>query len=535
MSNQGVYKIPERTNMSWWVCDRWVEEGRSDDIAIYQDDRKITFAMLQEMQNRFGNALKSLGINRGDKILFRLPNSAEYFSMILGSLKIGAIPCPTNTLFGTSELEHILNNSDAVLAVTNNEFQQALVESMKKNDTIKKLVLLDERQDEFLSYWDLVKDASPDLEKLELKADDPAFVFYTSGTTGPPKGILHVHRWINVAGENCNAWMDYKASDIVLHPQEISFSYPFGTAFVCPLFKGASVVAFNERITPEKALESIDKYRVTIFCSVPTLYKMIMAIPEIEKNYDLKSLRHVICAGETLPAKIFHGWNSRIGCEILEAWGGSEPHAAIGNPPGSKIKPGSMGKPFHNLQIAVLDDDGNPSPINKLGNLGIRDDMPNLHVEYLKNPDLWKSTHKFGYFFIGDLAYKDEDGYYWYVSRSDDLIKSRGYLISPKEVEDTIMEHPAIANSGVIGAPDEVMGHKVKAFVILLEEHQPTEELALQIRDHVKSRIAPFKAPKQIEFVKELPLTGTGKILRRELRRVEKERLERGETVGFDT
>ncbi|MFQ6011083.1 MAG: AMP-binding protein, partial [Nitrososphaerales archaeon] len=297
MSIQEVYKIPERTNMSWWICDRWVEEGRSDHIAIYQDDRKITFSNLQEMQNRFGNALKTLGIQKGDKIIFRLPNSAEYFSMILGCMKIGAIPCPTNTLFGTSELEHILNNSDAALAVTNNEFLQALKESMKKNNTVQKLVLLDEPKSEFLSYNDLVREASPNLDKLELSQNEPAFVFYTSGTTGPPKGILHVHRWINVAGENCNAWMDYKQSDIILHPQEISFSYPFGTAFVCPLFKGASVVAFNERITPEKALETIDRYKATIFCSVPTLYKMIMAIPDIEKNYDLKSLRHVTCAG----------------------------------------------------------------------------------------------------------------------------------------------------------------------------------------------------------------------------------------------
>ncbi len=522
--------------MAWLAVDKWVEAGLGKKAAIYFQDRTITFGELQAMANKFGNAIIKLGLNRGDRVVFRLPNSPEYYAAVLGCMKVGVITSSTATLFGPREMVHVLNNSDAVAAVSMAGLVDTIEQVKTEAKSLKHVITIGETSGTQISYEELVKEASPDLGTLETGKDDPAFIFYTSGTTGQPKGILHHHRWLIGTGDPIvRYWMQATPSDIILCPNEISHSYPFGTSFFYPLYVGAASALYSGRVTPEGVLDTIQRFKVTILAGVPTLYRLILAIPEAERRWDLKSIKLFMTAGETMLPPLYEELKKRFGVESIEAWGGSESHATTSNIKGVYNKVGSIGKPFPGKHLKIFDDDGNELPPGEVGHIGIKEDDPGLFVEYLKMPEIWSASHRNGYFFYGDMGYMDEDGFFWYVARADDLIKSRGYNVSPKEVEDTIVELSFITEVGVVGAPDEVMGQKVKAFVVLKEDKDPSIDTAQEIAEHVRERIAAYKAPKNMEFLKELPrMPGTGKIIRRELKNLEKERHEVQEKHGFE-
>ncbi|MEM4407975.1 MAG: acyl-CoA synthetase, partial [Candidatus Caldarchaeum sp.] len=514
--------IPETLNMAWDVCDKWVDKGRGGDPAIYIDHRRVTYSELKDLSDRFAYGLASLGIKRGDRILFRLRNCLEYTVACLGAWKKGAVPSFTNTLFRTYELQHILANSEAIAVITSKDLLPPIEEA--KSPYLKHTIIVDEPEGDQISFKELM--SGPRISEIATTSkDERAFIFYTSGTTGFPKGVAHAHRWIVATGEPISKiMMDLHHDDKVLHPQEYSFIYPFGCGFVYSLHAGASIIIFSGRPTPEKFFEYIEKYRPTVICTVPTMYRMMLAVKDAEKLYDLSSVRHGISAGETLPSSTFEEWKRRFGITIYDGLGQTEIHIFVAETPRMKVKPGSCGKPFPGFVVKILDDDGKELKPGEVGHIAIKDDNPGLFIEYIKNSEKWEQTHKYGYYFTGDLGYYDEDGYFWYVSRADDIIKSRGYLISPMEVERVILEVPGVLEAAVVGAPDEIMGSKVKAFVTLRPGYEPSEEMMQKIVDHVKQRIAPYKAPKEIEFVNELPKTPTGKILRRMLRQAEAEK-----------
>lgn len=294
--------------------------------------------------------------------------------------------------------------------------------------------------------------------------------------------------------------------------------YSWGCAFLFPLYAGCSSVLYPGRFDVDRALAAVQNYRATVFVAVPTIFRMVIARPDAEKQYDLSSLRMGVSGGEPLPADTYQEARRRFGIEIYDSIGQSENHLFLGERPGLPVKPGSMGKPFPGHVVTVLDEEGKEAPPGVPGHLVIRNDDPGLTLGYRHMAERWADLNRDVWFYTGDLAYRDEEGYYWYVSRSDDLIKSRAYLISPKEVEEAILEHPAALEAGVVGAPDALLGQKVKAYVTLKPGSQPSSELAEAIIEKVKTVIAPYKAPKEIEFVTDLPKTATGKILRRELR-----------------
>lgn len=295
--------------------------------------------------------------------------------------------------------------------------------------------------------------------------------------------------------------------------------YPLGSSFFHPLLAGATVVINEGRFDPEKALATIQRHGVTVFAAVPTIYRLILAIPNLESRYRLGSLRLGMSAGEPLPADTFGQWRERLGVTIYDGLGQTEGHIFIANQLNMPIRPGSMGKPLRGYEAAVLDDSGNPQPCGTSGHLVIRnEDHPGLALGYRKEPDRWAAVNRNGWYYTQDIAYVDGDGYYWYVARSDDLIKSRAYLISPKEVESALLEHPAVLEAAVVGIPDFALSNKIKAFVTLKTGNQASDHLAGQIREYVRSVIAPYKVPQELEFLSELPKTPNGKILRRELR-----------------
>ena len=273
------------------------------------------------------------------------------------------------------------------------------------------------------------------------------------------------------------------------------------------------------RFDPEKALATIARRDVTIFAAVPTIYRLLLAVPNAESRFHLGSLRLGMSAGEALPPDTYRQWRERFGVTIYDGLGQTEGHIFIANQQNLPIRPGSMGKPLRGYEAAILDDSGNPQPFGASGHLAIRnEDHPGLALGYRKDPDRWAAVNRNGWYYTQDIAYVDDDGYYWYVARSDDLIKSRAYLISPKEVESVLLEHPAILEAAVVGIPDVAISNKIKAFVTLKSGHEASDKLAGQIREFVRSMIAPYKVPQELEFLGELPKTANGKVLRRELR-----------------
>jgi acyl-coenzyme A synthetase/AMP-(fatty) acid ligase len=508
--------IPANFNIAAAIVDRHVDAGRGAKVAAWFDDRPCTYAELRELSNCFANVLRGLGVDRGDRVLLRLGTNLHAMVAILGTLKLGAVVIPSSFLLREHEVEKILLNSDAVVAVSTPEFAGP-IEAVRARSALKHLVLTGDGE---LDWNSLMERAAPDFAPVPTVARELAFIMYTSGTTGEPKGVEHAHRWVLGTGDPVMREMiDLRPDDICYQPQDWSFMYPLGSSFFHPLLAGATVVINQGRFDPEKALATIQRRGVTVFAAVPTIYRLLLAVPGAESRFRLNSLRLGMSAGEALPPDTFTQWRERLGVTIYDGLGQTEGHIFIANQLRMPIRAGSMGKPLRGYEAAVLDDRGGPQPYGTPGHLVIRNDgHPGLALGYRKDPERWAAVNKNGWYYTQDIAYIDEEGYYWYVARSDDLIKSRAYLISPKEVESALLEFPAILEAAVVGIPDPALSNKIKAFVTLKAGYQPSGETAGQVRDYVRSVIAPYKVPQEIEFLSELPKTANGKILRRELR-----------------
>ena len=526
-------EIPPKTNIAWEACDRRVGEGKGDHIFLYYQDRQFTYRQIQSRQNQIGNALKNLGVAPGDHVLCRAANSPQFFSSLLATLKIGAVAVPSQTLFRERELAHIINNSDAVVAFADVELV-GTIEAVKSNcPTLKHIIVFGEAQGDQIAFDNFVKGASDKLECHDTSADDEAVILYTSGTTGLPKGVVRAHRDTYACGIPQSRFSALVPEDIFMHPQELTFGYTIANLYAV-IYTGARMVLYPGRTTPENVLEHVQRYRVTKLAGVPALFRMILAIKDCEKQYDLSSLKYLVSAGEPLPPDVYHELKDRLGVECFDHLGQTECPPVCGQRPSFPVKPGSMGKPFAQLPVAIIDDNAQLCPSDRIGHLVIKDGCPTLFLGYRKMPEKWAEVHKYtGWYDTGDLAYIDAEGYFFHCGRADDMIKSRGYLVSPREVEETIAEMSDVFEVAVVGIPDAVAGKRVKAFVLLKPGVTPNQSVAEQIREHVNSRIAPYKVPKDIEFVTELPRNPMGKILRRELRRLEEERFKKDEPAGF--
>ena len=517
LASRPYLSIPAEFNIARAIIDRHVDAGRGAKIAAWFNDRPYTYVELRELSNRFANVLRGLAIKRGDRVMLRLGTNLHAMVAILGTLKVGAVVIPSSFLLREHEVEKILRNSDATVAVSTPELAGP-IEAVRSRTALKHLILTAEGG--ALSWDSLMERASGEFTPAPTLARELGFIMYTSGTTGEPKGVEHAHRWVLGTGDPVMRTMiDLRPDDICYQPQDWSFMYPLGSSFFHPLLAGATVVIDQGRFDPEKALATIQRRGVTVFAAVPTIYRLLLAVPRAESRYRLGSLRLGMSAGEALPPDTYGQWRDRFGVTIYDGLGQTEGHIFIANQLNMPIRPGSMGKPLRGYEAAVLNDTGSPQPRGTSGHLAIRnEDHPGLAIGYRKDPERWAAVNRDGWYYTQDIAYVDEDGYYWYVSRSDDLIKSRAYLISPKEVESALLEHPAILEAAVVGIPDAALSNKIKAFVTLKSGTEASDSLAVQIREYVRSVIAPYKMPQELEFLSDLPKTANGKILRRELR-----------------
>jgi len=522
-------KLPEKMNMTWWALDRWASRSdASTHLAVESPDGQLTYGQLEALVNRIGNALKREGLKTGMRVMIKLGNHPIYMALNLAVIKLGAMAVPVSTLFRERELEHIMRDCSPSFIISTREYVEQLMKVGARVRSGAKFYIVEGQDDIVPSISRLASTEDEQLEAMLVPTRTPAFILYTSGTTSFPKGVIHTHGWLIELGEpNTEFIMNLRREHRVTTPSEMTWMWPWGYAFWFTLYRGATAVVYMGRFDPERMFEHLEKYHVTHFVGNPTIFRRMLAMKGAEERYRLR-LEAAFSSGETLSPELFREWKSKFKCEIYDCMGQTEMHVFCATRPGS-VKLGSMGKPLPTIPVGVIRDDGSPCNEGEVGYLSIHRSFKGLALGYLNMEEEWKSRFKGEWYITGDYAFMDADGFLWYVSRVDDLIKSRGYLISPKEVEDVLQEHPAVMEAAVIGIKDPELRERVKAFIVLREGVLPSEDLAKDIREFVSSRIAPFKAPKEVEFVDSLPKTVTGKVMRRTLRGLE----ESGKSVGI--
>jgi acetyl-CoA synthetase len=516
-----------RINMAYEAIDRHAESFRKNKIALYYRDdsrkEKYTFKEMKEYSNQAGNILKTYGnVEKGDRVFVFLPRSPELYFAVLGAIKLGAIVGPLFEAFMEGAVRDRLEDSGAKVLVTTPE----LLERVPVNELpeLKTIFLVGKNIEEHGPYIDFNKRLAEASKKLEIEwveRTDGLILHYTSGSTGKPKGVLHVHNAMIQHYQTAKWVLDLQEDDIYWCTADPGWITGTSYGIFGPWLTGTSNVIIGGRFNPETWYKMIEEYGVTVWYSAPTAFRMLMgAGDEIVNKFDLSSLRHILSVGEPLNPEVVR-WGMKVfNLRIHDTWWMTETGALlICNYPCMEIKPGSMGKPIPGVKAAIVDDQGNELPPYRMGNLAIKKGWPSMMHAIWNNPEKYESYFLPGDWYVsGDSAYMDEDGYFWFQGRIDDVIMTSGERVGPFEVESKLVEHPAVAEAGVIGKPDPVRGEIIKAFVALRSGYEASEELKEEIRQFVKKGLAAHAAPREIEFRDKLPKTRSGKIMRRVLK-----------------
>ena len=527
--NNWRWDIPNEYNIGYDVVDKHTKTDKKNKIALYWENAegetdKFTFLEMKRLTNKFGNALKNLGFKKGDRYLIRLPNLPEFQISFIGGTKIGAVPIPSSVMFRAHEIEYRINDSSSKAVITTQKYVDEVNKIKDKCPTLKNIIIVDDAYDDQLSYDELIKNSSQNLEIEPTKKDDMAFFCYTSGTTGEPKGAVHLHRWVPGNDPSLLFWQQGEENDIIAHTGDLNWIFPLGNGFLYPWRWGISTFVYDGKFNAKHWFELLEKYEITNLASVPTAYRIFVTVKDAEKNYDLSNLKHCISAGEPLNPEVIKKWKRMFDLEIYDGIGMTEVMVYLSNIQGMKVKPGSCGRPQPGKICGIVDHDGKVQPIGEPGVLAIKKTDPGLFKEYWNKPEKTIDSFKNDWFLTGDVLYQDEDGYFWFSGRDDDLIMASGYRISPFEVESAVISHPEVLEAAVVASPDEIRGVIVKAFVVLHDKKKASERLVKDIQKHCKKVAAPYKYPREIEFVEDLPKTQSGKIKRKELREIEKKK-----------
>ncbi len=525
------WKIPEHYNIGVDICDKWA--GQPDRPAlVYENEsgqtEKYTFADLRRLSNRLANGLKASGIDQGDHFGILLPQCPETAVSHIAVYKIGAIAIPLFTLFGTDALEYRLSNGEARGIVTDAANLPKIME-IRQNLPLLKVVILTRgaKADKVLDFWQLIDKGSDDFKAVKTRADDPALIIYTSGTTGPPKGALHAHRVL--LGHLPGVEFPHN-----FFPQENDFFWtPADWAWIGGLIDvlfpswhhGIPVLAHRaKKFDPEEAFHLIAKYNIRNAFMPPTALKLMRQVKDPRRRHQF-AMRSIGSGGETLGEELLDWGREVFDLTINEFYGQTEANLIVGNCAViMKCLPGSMGRAVPGHTLAVVDGEGLQVPAGTVGEVAVKRPDPVMFLEYWKNPEATADKYIGDWCLTGDLAKQDEAGYFWFVGRKDDVITSAGYRIGPAEIEDCLMKHPAVAMVAAVGSPDEVRTEIVKAFIVLKPDVVANDDLATDIKEFVKVRLAAHEYPREIEFVEELPMTATGKIMRKDLKALEVKR-----------
>jgi len=516
---------PEGLNVAVEMVDRHVEEGRGDNVAIYFEDRELSYRDLMERVNRFGNALKDLGVEPGQRVFVRFPNRPEYVVTVLAAQKIGAVPVPSMKLLRAKEIGYVVENSGAEVAVVYDDLLPETLEAEEEHDLDIREIVVCERtglDHDHHSFDELIDGADDSLATYDTRRDDAALLAYTSGTTGRPKGTLHTHRQMLAMCDGYAGYcLDPREEDVFTSNAPIAFTFGYGVEVAFPLRFGASTVLVQDA-EPEDLLNAVDEFDVTILATLPTAYnQMFSQFDDLADRFDVSSLRLGISAGEPLPKTTYEEAKDRLGIKLLDGIGTTEMlHIFISHQHDDEVDPTATGYPVPGYECRVVDPDtGEELDRGEAGLLQVRGPTG---VTYWNRPEKQREAVEDGWSAPGDIFVHREDGRFEYKSRRDDLIITSGYNVPGPEVEDVLQEREEVYEVAVIGSPDEERGTIVKATVVLAEGYEPSDELTESLQDYVKERIAPYKYPREIEYIDELPKTETGKIRRKVLREQER-------------
>ena len=521
------WTIPERYNIATDVCDRHAEGGDRPALIVDGGDDRVacySFRQVQQMANRLANIFIAAGVRRGDRVMLLLGQDALAAIAHVACWKAGLVSLPCSTLFGADAISYRLVDSGAVIAVTDLENYPKLAEAREHSDALRRLFVIDGEAAGAESLLAAMDKASDRFSTLATGAEEPAFMNYTSGTTGLPKGALHAHRAMIGHMPGVEFLYDFfpQPGDCMWSPADWSWLAGLMDVLMPAWFHGVPVLAFRSRkFDPEQAYHLMSKHSVRNALLTPTALKLMRQVPASPANAATR-LRSVISGGESVGKELLEWSSSALGVRVNEAFGQTECNLVLGYCASvMPVKPGSLGRAIPGHIAAIVDDVGEVQPPGTVGNIAFRRPDPVMLLEYWNKPDATREKYASDWLLTGDHGHVDEDGYFWFQGRTDDVITSAGYRIGPAEVEDALTRHPAVVMAAVIGVPDPVRTESIKAFLVLRPEANPSAALGEEIRAFVKTRLARHEYPREIEFVASLPLTTNGKVIRRALREQE--------------
>jgi benzoate-CoA ligase family protein len=511
--------IPETFNVATYFVDRNVLEGRGSNTAIECGDERISYQQLFERTNQAGGILQGLGVRMEERVALLLPDIPEFLYSFFGTIKIGAVAVPLNTYLPPQNYEYLLNDARARVLLVHDSLLSA-VDSLGRTrfPHLHHILVVGTNDSTHKTLETLMQVAPPQLEAAPTSKDDPAFWLYSSGSTGTPKACIHLHHDMVVSSQSyAKGILQIKSRDRCYSVARLFFAYGLGNAGYFPLSCGATTILSPDRPEPAAIYANVERYRPTLFFSVPSNYAALLTHRRADGcDFDLSSVRHAISAGESLPAPLFERFKERFGIEILDALGSTETlHMVISNRPG-EARPGSSGKIIPGYQAKLVDESGGEVPSGEIGALLIK--AHSTCAGYWNRHEKTKETFQGDWFRTGDKYFQDEDGYFWYAGRADDLFKVNGRWLSPAEVESALIAHPAVQEAAVVARADDNELTKPAAYVVIKPGFLPDDELVRTLQQWVLEKIGAYKRPRWIEFLPELPKTSTGKLQRFKLR-----------------
>ena len=526
-------KYPENFNFGYDIIDKYAELEPNRRALMWVDlkgnEKTFTYGDLSRLSNKAANMFLAHGIKKGDHVILVMKRHYQFWYTMMALIKIGAIAIPATYLLTVKDFVYRMDAADVkgVVATHDGEVCDFIDAADKKTEgDLKCKFIVNGTKEGWLSFDEEIEKYPDTLERVPTKADEIFLMYFTSGTTGYPKMAIHDHTLALAHIQTAKHWQKVCPNGIHLTVSDSGWAKSAWGKLYGQLAMGTCVFVYDfDKFIPENMLAIMEKYKITTFCAPPTMYRFFINAG-LEK-YDLSSLKYCNIAGEALSAEVFNRWKEATGLELMEGFGQTESTCLIGNIIGMKPKPGSMGKPTPLYDIDLVDKDGNSVPPGVVGEIVVKGDYehtPGLFRGYYNNEEATQKVWHDGMYHTGDTATRDEDGYYWYVGRNDDVIKSSGYRIGPFEIESVLATHPAVLECAVTGVPHPIRGEVVKATIVLTEGYEPTEELKVDIQNHVKKNTAPYKYPRVVEFVKELPKTISGKIRRVEIRENDKDK-----------
>lgn len=524
------WQIPASFNFGADVVDHWARTADGPALIWCNaagEERRYRFSDIARLSAKLASGLQQRGVRKGDRVVVMLPRIPEWQIAMVACMKLGAVPIPCIEMLTAKDLAYRIDNADAVAVIARAQHAgkfEGLLDRLRVRISVGPAAGWDEIDG-------VTESGREDFVPAQVDSEDPALLYYTSGSTGNPKGVLHASRGIYAWREVARTWLDLRRSDTIWCTADTGWSKAGTSILFGPWSMGACSFFYDGPFDPKERLRLLAKYRVSVYCAPGT--ELFRLVDEDVASHDLRALRHVVSAGEALSPVVAERWEAASGVPVAEAYGQTESLMTLINVPGTTYKVGSMGVPNPGCVLQVLDDDGNAVPSGEEGDVAILAPNPQLMLGYWKDPQRSADCYRTGsdgriWFITGDRGQRDADGFFYHRGRRDDVINSAGYRIGPSEVENAILEHPAVQETAVIGVPDAERGEIVKAFIVLRSGHAAGDALKKELQDHVKRTTAPYKYPRAIEFVADLPKTLTGKIQRVALRALEKDRAGKG-------